>query len=325
LLDKTDQLVGAGNNMILGAQRIIVEDFDSNGKLDIFLGGFQDIPPHPATSVIFWNEGTSFTRADFSDLVWAHAACAGDLRGVGKKDLIMGAEGTRINSIYTNNGNRSFTLSPTLISKPISSGGTCSVMKDPVTGNIGIITTNYVAFNGFSGVVHIFDSQLRFIKSVGLPGSEEAGVTYNLVRDLVNMIQMDLNGDGLLDLVLTDNGNFRIPQSSGTFIALINQGDFSFSNQTSAFFPSQTNDASFRYFSRVFNLGGLPTIFVANEKFFWQLSGGKFQKHLASEITDAIGAYKLTTAYQAGDGSLKLLLVDGSKFPNFTFYTKSIQ
>jgi FG-GAP-like repeat len=325
LLDKTDQLVGIGKNMILGAQRIIVEDFDSNGKPDIFLGGFQDIPSHPAPSVIFWNEGSSFTRADFSESVWAHAACAGDLRGVGRKDLIMGAEGARLNSIYTNNGNRSFTLDPTLISKYISAGGACSVMKDPFTGNIGIITTNYVGFNGFSGVVHIFDSQLKFIKSVGIPSSEEAGVAYNLVHDLVNIIQMDLNGDGLLDLVLTDNGNFRLSKPTGAFIALINQGNFSFSNQTSTFFPSQTNDSIFGYFTRALNLGGLQTIFVANEKFFWQLSGNKFQKHLASQITDATGTYKLTTAYQASDGSLKLLLLDSSKFPNHTFYTKPLQ
>ena len=332
LLDKTDQLLGAGNNMILGAQRIIVEDFDSNGKLDIFLGGFQDVPSHPANSVMLWNEGSSFTRVDFSDLVWAHAACAADLRGVGRKDLIMGAEGGRSNSIYLNNGNRSFTLNAGLISKYISAGGACSVMKDSTTGNIAIITTNYVGFNGYSGVAHIFDNQLNFVKSIGLPGSEEVGVAYNLVHDLVNIIQMDLNGDGLLDLVITDNGNFRLSQPNGAFIALINQGGFSFSNQTSTYFPNQTNDSIFGYFVRVLNLGGLQTIFVNNaspqsfsSSSFWQLIGNKFQKYLASQMITAIGSYQYPTVYQAGDSSLQLLLIDGSKYPKFTFYTKPLQ
>ena len=336
LQDKTDQLLGAGNNMIFGAQRIIVEDFDSNGKPDIFLGGFQDVPSQPSTSVMFWNEGSSFTRADFSELVWAHAACAADLRGVGRKDLIMGASPTAPsynNSIYTNNGNRSFTLNRVLTTKSISAGGACSVMKDSATGNIGIITTNYVGFNGFSGIMHIFDSQLNFIKSIGLPGSEEIGVAYNLVHDLVNIIQIDLNGDGLLDLILTDNGNFRLPQANGAFIALINQGDFSFSNQTSSYFPNQTNDSIFGYFVRVLNLSGLQTIFVNNSRSgsfasigeFWQLSGNKFQKYLASQMIAAIGSYTYPTVYQASDSSLQLLLIDGSTMPKFTFYTKPVQ
>jgi hypothetical protein len=237
------------------------------------------------------------------------------------------------NSIYTNNGNRSFTLNRALTTKSISAGGACSVIKDSATGNIGIITTNYVGFNGYSGVMHIFDSQLNFIKSIGLPGSEEVGVAYNLVHDLVNIIQMDLNGDGLLDLILTNNGNFRLPQANGAFIALINQGGFSFSNQTSSYFPNHTNDSIFGYFVRVLNLSGLQTIFVNNSRSgsfasigeFWQVSGNKFQKYLASQMIAAIGSYTYPTVYQASDSSLQLLLIDGSTMPKFTFYTKPVQ
>ena len=143
---------------------------------------------------------------------------------------------------------------------------------------------------------------------------------------------MDLNGDGLLDLVITDNGNFRLSQPNGAFIALINQGGFSFSNQTSTYFPNQTNDSIFGYFVRVLNLGGLQTIFVNNaspqsfsSSSFWQLIGNKFQKYLASQMRTAIGSYQYPTVYQAGDSSLQLLLIDGSKYPKFTFYTKPLQ
>lgn len=330
LADKTIELIGATNSMIFGAQRIIVDDFDADGRLDIFFGGFQDVPSYPAASVIFWNEGISFTRADFPELVWAHSACSADLRGNGRKDLVMGAEGGRPNSIYLNNGNRTFTLNTTLITAHISAGGACSVMKDQATGNIGIISTNYVGFNGFSAILHVFDSQLNLLRSTGLSGSEESGVAYNLVHDLVNIMQIDLNNDGLLDLVMTDNGDFRLLRPVGKFLALINDGNLTFSNQTSAYFPTQTNDYIFGYFSNVFELNGHKTLFVNNSNpsfaasTFWQLNGGRFQKYLSSEFAAAIGSYTYPTVYRTREGRFNLLLIDGTTYPSFTFYSKSL-
>jgi hypothetical protein len=330
LLDKTVQLLGATNSMIFGAQRIIVEDFDADGRPDIFFSGFQDVPSQTATSVIFWNEGSSFTRADFPELVWAHATCSGDLRGNGRKDLVMGAEGGRPNSIYLNNGNRTFTLNSSLISAHVSAAGACSVIKDPITGNVGIVTTNYVGFNSFSAILHVFDNQLNLLSSVGLPGSEEVGVAYNLVHDLVNIMQIDLNNDGRLDLVITDNGDFRLSRPVGSFLALINEGNLTFSNQTSTYFPTQTNDYIFGYFSNSFELNGYKTFFVnnANPSFaastFWQLSSGKFQKYLSSDFNAAIGRYTYPTVYRTRENRFNLLLIDGSTYPSFTFYAKSL-
>ena len=330
LLDKTVQLIGATNSMIFGAQRIIVEDFDADGRPDIFFGGFQDVPSHPATSVIFWNEGSSFTRADFPELVWAHAACSGDLRGNGRKDLVMGAGRDTPNSIYLNNGNRTFTLNSSLITAHVSAGGACSVIKDPITGNVGIVTTNYVGFNGFSAILHVFDNQLNLLRSVGLPGSEEVGIAYNLVHDLVNIMQIDLNNDGRLDLVMTDNGDFRLSRPVGSFLALINEGNLTFSDHTSTYFPTQTNDHIFGYFSNVFELNGYKTFFVnnANPSFaastFWRLRSGKFEKYLSPELTIAIGGYTYPTVYRTRESRFNLLLIDGSTYPSFTFYAKSL-
>lgn len=343
LLDKTDSLLGAGNNLIYGSQRILIADFDNDGKQDIFLGGFQDSPFKtsncctPVGSVMLWNNGQSFSRADFSDTVWAHAACNFDLRGTGRQDIVMGASASMpafSNSIYTNNGNRSFTLNRTLTTQYISSGGACSVMKDSGTGKIGIITTNlgYVDANapGYSALIKVYDSSFNYLATVGLPGSEQIGTPSPAPHDIVNIIQMDLNNDGILDLVLTDN---KTGASSGSFTALINQGNFSFLNKTNEYFPSQLNNYNFGYFTSLFNIGGQKSLFVNTNNAaynfstttIWRLISGVFSTYMASEMSAAIGTtYIQPSIYQTSSGSINLLLIKPNNGQSYTFYTKPL-
>lgn len=256
LIDRTEALLGAGNNMIWGSQRIAIADFDNDGKLDIFLGGFQDSPSQlnglccsPTASVMFWNNGTSFSRYDFTDTVWAHAVCVDDLYSNGKLDIVMGGTGTNASNIYVNNGNRNFTM--THLPQFVSSGGQCSVVHDASTGNVGIITTNvgYSLVGQYRAVVQVFDQGMNFINSVGLPATQGALGTH----DIVNIMQIDINNDGVKDLVLTDN---YTDNNDGRFIALINQGNLTFSDQTSTYFPNQSNNLYFQYYTRVMNING---------------------------------------------------------------------
>ena len=342
LLDKTDSLLGVGNNLIYGSQRILIADFDSDGKQDIFLGGFQDSPFKtsncctPVGSVMLWNNGQTFSRTDFADTVWAHAACNFDLRGTGRQDIVMGASASAPafnNSIYTNNGNRSFTLNRTLTTQNISSGGACSVMKDSGTGKIGIITTNlgYVDASapGYSALIRVYDSSFNFLASVGLPGSEQVGTPSPAPHDIVNIMQMDLNGDGKLDLVLTDNKT----NGKGSFVALINQGNFSFLDKTSDYFAAQTNNYLFGYFTSLFNIGGQQSFFVNNNNSaynfsvttIWRLISGAFSTYMAAETSAAIGStYIQPSIYQTSNGSINMLLIKQNKGQNFTFYTQPL-
>lgn len=342
LLDKTDSLLGAGNNLIWGSQRILIADFDNDGKQDIFLGGFQDSPfktsncCNPVGSVMLWNNGPSFSREDFADTVWAHAACNFDLRGTGRQDIVMGASSSTPaynNSIYTNNGNRSFTLNRTLTTQYISSGGACSVMKDAGTGKIGIITTNlgYVDTSapGYSALIRVYDSSFNYLTSVGLPGSEQVGTPSPAPHDIVNIVQMDLNSDGMLDLVLTDNKT----GGNGAFVALINQGNFTFVNKTNDYFPSQTNNYYFGYFTSLFNIGGQKSFFVNNNNSaynfstttIWRLISSAFTTYMAAEMSAAIGStYIQPSIYQTSNGSINMLLIKQNNGQNFTFYTKPL-
>jgi len=336
LSDQTDALLGVGNNMIYGSQRIIIADFDGDGKLDIFLGGFQDSPAlshalsaNTTTSVMFWNNGATFTRYDFPDLVWAHAVCIGDINGNGLPSIVMGAQSGFSSNIYINNGGRNFTLTHT--AQWIASGGQCSIIRDNASGHVAIISgeTDYNQLAGYDGVIQIFDSNLNFISIAGLPGSEDPNNYNPHIHDIVNIINVDLNNDGLMDLVLTDNAT---DNSNGVFTALINQGNFVFVNQTSTYFPTQTNNYYFQYYTRSLTVNGSLAIYVdnvgANWNFstlpdLWVLTNGAFQPSMQTQMSADIGNYVQPTLYKDSGGSLHLLLIQNN-INNFTFYTKPV-
>ena len=321
LLDRTDALLGS-NNMIAGANRILIEDFDNDGQPDIFVGGFQDVPSRSATSVMFWNNGSTWARQDFTESVWAHAACAGDLRGTGRKDIVMGASGTSPNTIFVNNGSRSFTLDRSLTSTPISSAGACSIVKDSTTGNVGIITTNVVNEGNYSAYVRVFDSNMNYITTHRLPGSEEKD-NMNLTHDLVNVINVDIDKDGDLDVVLTDNGNFRSTTPTGKFTVLVNQGNFNFVDQTNTYFPSQTNNYVFGYYTRVLSIGSKMSRFVGNATgaltaILWKQDTVSFNNN----STDLSMSY--LTLYKTRQDNIKALMFDSTSRGQFVFYTKDL-
>jgi len=321
LLDRTDALLGS-NNMIAGAQRILIEDFDNDGRPDIFVGGFQDVPSRSATSVMFWNNGSTWTRQDFTESVWAHAACAGDLRGTGRKDIVMGANGTSPNTILVNNGSRSFTVNHSLTNTPISSAGACSIVKDSTTGNIGIITTDVATEGNYSAYVRVFDSNMNYITTRGLPGSEERD-NMNLTHDIVSVVIVDIDKDGDQDVVLLDNGNFRSTTPTGKFTVLVNQGNFNFVDQTNTYFPSQTNDFAFAMYSRVVDAGSKISLIVGDGKaapaaILWKQDTVSFSK----TSTDLSMQY--LTLYKTRNNSYKVLMYENLILGQYTFYTKDL-
>jgi hypothetical protein len=330
LSDKTSQFISGSDNLIYGAQRIIIEDFDNDGRLDIFVGGFQDGPSAiPAPSVLFWNNGDSFARHNFVESVWAHAACAGDIYGQGKKDIVMGGDENRAYTLYKNLGARNFQLKTDISGLSVSAAGACAVVRDEQTRRVAIVSTNMVGGLTHSGVITVLDSQANYVETKFLVGSEEVD-GWNLVQDIVNVIRFDLNKDGLPDLVLTNNGNFRLNTPVGRFMALVNQGGFVFVDRTSEYFPTQTNDYVFGYYSRIFDVGGLPNLFVGNAAVLsvtalWKFEGGKFTPHLSDKISNATASERAyITVYKTKSGALNLLMQRSEVFGDFSFYVKTL-
>jgi uncharacterized repeat protein (TIGR02543 family) len=347
LVDKTSSLIKSGDDMIYGIQRILIADFDSDGKPDIFLPGFQDTggdhccPSLP--SVMFWNNGSSFERADFPEKIWNHAACTGDLLNTGRQDIILGGVFGEVypNNIYINNGTRNMLVDHSIANEQISTGGACSVVKDYESGHTAIINTNYYFKDAkgadFTANILIYDQNFRHIKTIALPGSENPGgyvpgySKYGTPNqpDLVNIIQIDLNKDGLMDLVLTN-------QESLKFVALVNEGDFNFTNKTSEYFPSNPTIHP-AFYTRVINVDGFLSIFIADadedanwatRASLWSLTNGSFNPYLQEKITADITGYISPTIYQAKNGTFYLLIAkdrevyDGPSVQRFfTFYT----
>ena len=329
LADKTAEFFQPGQNLIHGAQRILLEDFDGDGRLDIFLGGFQDQPSHQAPSVMFWNDGGKFSRADFKELVWAHGVCSADVFSSGRKDIILGGSEGYPYTIYRNKGNRSFSVDRTIRGLAVASAGSCTAFRDPITKNLSIVSTNMAGGYSHSGHVMVFDQDLKHLRTSYLPQSEEVD-GWNLVHDMINMVQFDLNNDGLLDLIITDNGNFRLNQPVGRFVALINQGDFNFVDRTATYFPSQSKAYIFGYYTRFLTINSKPHLFVGNPAVqsvtsLWEFDGQQFNARMSDAFaaaTDSRRAYIIP--YRTKSGGVNLLMQTSEVLGEFIFYTKRL-
>lgn len=329
LVDKTADFFQPGQNLIHGAQRILLEDFDGDGRLDIFLGGFQDQPSHQAPSVMFWNDGGRFSRSDFKELVWAHGVCSADVFSSGRKDIILGGSEGYPYTIYRNQGNRSFSVDRTIRGLAVASAGSCTAFKDPITKNLSIVSTNMVGGYSHSGHVMVFDQDLKHLRTSYLPQSEEPD-GWNLVHDMINIVKYDLNNDGFLDLIITDNGDFRLNKPVGRFVALINQGDFNFIDKTSMYFPAQSRDYIFGYYHRFITLNSKPHLFVGNPAVqyltsLWEFNGQQFMPRMSeafSSATDSKRAYIIP--YKTKSGALNLLMQNSDTLGEFIFSTKRL-
>jgi len=329
LVDKSAELFTKGENSIYGAQRILVEDFDGDGRLDIFLGGFQDQPSYHAPSVLFWNDGTKFSRTDFKEMVWAHAVCSADVFSSGRKDIILGGSDGYPYTMYRNRGNRVFTVERTLTGMSVASAGSCAAFRDPLTKNLAIVSTNMVGGASHSGHVMIFDQNMKYLRTVFLPQSEEPD-GWKLVHDMINIVKYDLNSDGLLDLIITDNGDFRLNKPVGRFVALINTGDFNFIDKTSTYFPTQTREYIFGYYSRFITINSKPHLFVGNPAVqsitsLWEFNGQQFTPRISeafSSATELKRAY--IVPYKTKSGALNLLMHSSDTLGEYVFYTKRL-
>ena len=326
LVDKTNDLIGHTNSTIWGSQRILVNDYDNDGRPDIAVLGFQDGPSATsAPSVIFWNNGNSFSRSDLLDRLNAHAACTGDLNGDGLTELITGSTGNYQNTIYSNQGQRQFLNAHELTQETISSAGACAVLKDPTTGNVAIVTTNLPLYPFFSAVVKVWDKDFKFVKSDGLPGSEESGANIVILHDIINVIPIDINGDGHTDLIATDNGDFRQNLTNGSLLVLMNQGNFVFSNETATYLPNQTKNSFFNYYYTKLTVDGYQSIYLdhSGTVSLWQIKNGKMVKHKEALLNSLTSGYQYTNIYKTKNG-YSLFLVSATEYPYATFYYRPI-
>jgi hypothetical protein len=178
---------------------------------------------------------------------------------------------------------------------------------------------------------------MNLLNTTGLPGSEYTGSTYTAVHDQVNIVATDINGDGNADLIITDNAT---DHHDGHLVALVNSGNFSFSNQSSTYFPGQANNANYQYHSRYFSVNNVNTLFVptADANFNFTTLADMFQKvtsyfqvfdqtRLSTAISGISSTSVAPTVYRASNGNLYVLtavpIITGG-VTSYAFYTNPL-
>jgi hypothetical protein len=176
-----------------GSQRIFIQDFDNDGRNDIFIPGFNDgcVGGCAVNSVIFWNQPGQFVQQTLPEQLDSHGACVDDINNDGRLDVLVRgvydqATHTTQGGLYINNGNRSFTFSTA-----IGSGATCSINHES-NGRVSIVAGN-------SNHINTYDSNLNLISTVNVSSQDPA------TNDLIDSVSLDVNNDGHRDFILVFN------------------------------------------------------------------------------------------------------------------------
>ncbi|HWY20324.1 MAG TPA: FG-GAP-like repeat-containing protein [Candidatus Acidoferrum sp.] len=210
---------------------IAVGDFNGDGKLDLATADYYS----NTLSILLGNgDGTFRSPISYSTGQSPVAIVTGDFNGDGKLDLAVAAGGV---SIFLGNGDGTFRSGPAL---NIGAFGIC-IGDFNGDGILDIATANFPSFPG-AAVVALGNGD----------GTFQPAKTYLGGNQPVTVSAIDVNHDGILDLVMGDD--------DGTSV-LIGRGDGSFGPPTTyLMFGSLANAATVADF----NGDGIPDIAVGN-------------------------------------------------------------
>ncbi|MBI5277684.1 MAG: VCBS repeat-containing protein [Burkholderiales bacterium] len=250
LADVTSQVLGAGTLPGMEPREIVVEDFNGDGRPDIFLAAHgYDANPFPGAVNVLLVTNANGTYTDRSSTLpqtpdFTHSACAGDLDADGKVDIYVGnTSGANFVGPYflMGKGDGTFTKKTTGLPPTIPSLQekflSCLIVDldqdgfaDLVLGTHGDLgyTDSIVLFNDGKGD---FTQRARYVLPAGPLGSADS-----LTLDIVSL---DIDRDGRPDLVLLSSK--RSSTADVGMQALINQGGGTFSDETTARFSSSAH------------------------------------------------------------------------------------
>jgi hypothetical protein len=278
---------------------VAIADFNGDGKPDAIAGSLQPFSTLGAATVLLGNGDGTFNPQVVTSQQGCGSVAAADFDKDGKMDFVC----TNPNgiSVFLGNGNGTF-QSPNSI--PTASTGTTAAATGDFNGDGKPDFAVVDSMGGTSSTASIY---------LGNGNGTFQTPKTTVVGSAPQALQaVDVNGDGKLDLVVTNAGTFGTASDPGSMMVLLGNGDGTF--QTPTTYASGSNPA-FTLAADI-NGDGKPDLITSTEldptKFAYGLSirlnqgGGNFgpAQMVASEFgPTGIGAGNFT-----GNGKVDLLV-----------------
>jgi FG-GAP-like repeat len=219
LTDRTTEL--AGGTSYSGSMHIFINDFDHDGRADIWLPGADDILPSTKSTMLWGSAGSTFGRQVFNDSMSSVGACLFDVNNDGNIDMLVRGtyqQGVNTYGYYLNHGNRTFTF---VADQYVNGASACAVIRDPNNGHLAAIQAGNNQVNGFKDNISIVDAGLNLIKLIPVPQQDAT------MAGMIGATVADVNVDGLLDFIVMYES--FTPGNPGRKEIWLNQGADNFS------------------------------------------------------------------------------------------------
>lgn len=244
---------------IVGGGRTLVADFNRDGISDVLQLDFGlDAPPYPGgLNSLYLSSNDSKKLADVSatlvqQTALNHALSSGDVNGDGLIDVLVNTlnHATDLgNQLYLNDGTGHFVLRQDLIPPPKTLTNTSSGIVDiNGDGAPDLILGRHDGSNSApASQILLNDGTGRFTKFAPIP----LPVSIIPLEAILDVKGIDLNGDGLTDLMLsiTKGGGSATSNDGTTYYKtayiqlLVSQGNGKFTDETAARLPASVQDA----------------------------------------------------------------------------------
>jgi hypothetical protein len=192
LTDRTTELVGS--NSYPGSMHIFIDDFDHDGRADIWLPGSDDRLPS-VNSVMLWGSASgTFSRQVLTESMASAGACLFDVNNDGNIDMLVRGtyqQGINTYGYYLNHGNRTFSF---VSDQYVNGASACAIIRDSTTGHLAAMQSgNNQGSN--TDAISIVDANMSLIKLIPVPKQDSA------MAGMIGAVTADVNSDGLLDFI----------------------------------------------------------------------------------------------------------------------------
>jgi len=214
-------------------RKAILGDFDNNGWMDVvFAGHGFDQPPFPGEqALLILNNNGNFTSSYLSPGGFFHSVCSGDIDNDGDLDLFFTDNYSSISKFFINNGNGQFTYDNSIFPSDMSNLNyfTSELYDLNNDGYLDLVIAGHTHENATPRVLWgNYSGKYSKTRSSLIPAISEWDI-------IIDINFMDINGDGLQDIILNRQGDGTGSQPAfyGLFVQiLIQQSDKTFIDKT---------------------------------------------------------------------------------------------